>query len=166
MQHSPRRCVSSTPRAPDRPTASQGRTSFARILVAFDGSAESVKACDSAAAIAGSFGSEVTMLYVIPPLSSYTAPLDDAYYSVQTERAEALIEKGMAVFARSEVEAKSEVVRAKWSIVETIIDYATDHKVELILMGARGMGGFKALLIGSVSNGVVAHADCPVMIVR
>lgn len=140
---------------------------FVRLLVAFDGSEGSLKACSLAAGLAKDSGSEVTVLYVIPTLSSYTAPLDDAYYSVQTDRGHDMVQKGLAVFeAENGVKAKGEVVRAKWSIVETIIEYAADHRIELILMGARGLGGFKALLMGSVSSGVMAHAQCPVMIVR
>ena len=40
------------------------------------------------------------------------------------------------------------------------------EKIDLIVMGTRGMGGFKKMLLGSVSSGVVTHAQCTVLVVR
>jgi nucleotide-binding universal stress UspA family protein len=37
---------------------------------------------------------------------------------------------------------------------------------ELIIVGRRGLGGFKSLLLGSVSHQVVQHATCPIVIVN
>jgi nucleotide-binding universal stress UspA family protein len=52
------------------------------------------------------------------------------------------------------------------SVVEAIVEYATEEKAQLIVMGTRGMTGFKKMLLGSVSNGVVNHAPCAVLVVR
>lgn len=45
-----------------------------------------------------------------------------------------------------------------------LLDAASD--ADLLVVGARGLGGFKGLLLGSVSHQVVQHATCPVVIVR
>ncbi len=140
--------------------------SLGRILVAFDGSDSALKACEMAALMAKSLGSEVRLLYVIPTLGIYTAPLADNYYAVQEEKARDLISKGIAVLESKGVNAKGEVVRARWSIVETIVTYAYDNRSDAIIMGARGLGGFTKMLMGSVSSGVVEHAHCPVLIIR
>ncbi len=137
-----------------------------RILVAFDGSDSSLKACEFAALLAKTLGSEVRLIYVIPTLTRYTAPVAESYYAFQEKEAEKLVRKGMALFEKREVKATSEVVRARWSIVETIVDYASGKKYDAILMGARGLGGFKKMMMGSVSSGVVEHAHCPVVIIR
>jgi len=119
-----------------------------------------------AALLAKNLGSEVKLLYVVPTLSIYTAPLANDYYAIHEEKAEGIVRQAMAVFEKKGVEAKCETVRAQWSIVETIVNYAYDKRSDIILMGARGLGGFKKMLMGSVSSGVVEHAHCPVLIIR
>jgi len=51
-------------------------------------------------------------------------------------------------------------------VVETIISHAAKEDVDLIVVGTRGLGGFKKMLMGSVSSGIISHADCPVLVVR
>ena len=64
------------------------------------------------------------------------------------------------------VSPRSEVLRTASTIVETITDMATGEKIDLIVMGTRGLGGFKKLLMGSVSSGVVLHAPCNVLVIK
>jgi nucleotide-binding universal stress UspA family protein len=47
-----------------------------------------------------------------------------------------------------------------------IIKLANSNDYDLIIMGSRGRSAFKELLLGSVSQKVVHHAKCPVMVVR
>ena len=49
---------------------------------------------------------------------------------------------------------------------QAIIHLAEELGAGLIVMGSRGLGGVRRALIGSVSDSVVRHAHCPVMIVR
>ncbi|MGG7643591.1 universal stress protein [Rhodovulum sp. YNF3179] len=49
---------------------------------------------------------------------------------------------------------------------ETILDSAKDIGADMIVMGSRGLGGLKGLLLGSVSHKVNQHADCTVVTVR
>jgi len=49
---------------------------------------------------------------------------------------------------------------------EAILDVAKTRECDLIVMGSRGLGQFTGLLLGSQSQKVVQHAECPVLIVK
>jgi len=61
---------------------------------------------------------------------------------------------------------KAEIPEATTSVVETIVNQAVKENADLIIVGTRGLGGFKKLILGSVSNGVVSHVHCPVLVIR
>lgn len=52
------------------------------------------------------------------------------------------------------------------SVGESLISYAAEQKADLIVIGTRGRSGLKRLVLGSVASAVVAHASCPVLVVR
>lgn len=47
-----------------------------------------------------------------------------------------------------------------------ICKYADENKIDLIIIGSRGLGNMQQLLLGSVSNYVVQNAACPVMVIK
>ncbi|GAA4837021.1 hypothetical protein GCM10023310_13150 [Paenibacillus vulneris] len=49
---------------------------------------------------------------------------------------------------------------------QMILDYVNDHLFDLIIVGSRGLGTFKELLLGSVSYEIVQHATIPVLVVK
>ena len=52
------------------------------------------------------------------------------------------------------------------SIVSTILQYADKDGADLIVIGTRGITGFKRMVVGSVASGVVTYAHYPVLIMR
>jgi nucleotide-binding universal stress UspA family protein len=52
------------------------------------------------------------------------------------------------------------------SIVGAIVEYAELENIDLLVIGSRGLTGFKKLLVGSVASGVVTYAHCPVTVVK
>ena len=48
----------------------------------------------------------------------------------------------------------------------SIVNYAENTGVDLIVVGTRGRSGFKRLLLGSVASDVVTYAHCPVLVVK
>jgi nucleotide-binding universal stress UspA family protein len=145
---------------------------FRRILVAFDGSKDSQKAISLACSLALKFESEVTIVHVFSsPSVGYSAtsgmPIPDYKTLEDAKKAAAkeVLSKGLQLAAQEGVDAKGELVEAP-SVVEALVEFAEDKKADLIVAGTRGMTGFKKLILGSVSSGLVNHAHCQVLIAR
>ena len=146
-----------------KPTANR----FARMLMATDGSPSADQAAEVAALIAKSFDSEVTILSAIPSIGAKAAPLEGEYYSKLINRADDNADKAASVFKKAGVTVtEKEIPQGRASVVETIVDYAAQEKTGLIVMGTRGLGGFRRAVLGSVSSGVAAHAPCATLVVR
>jgi nucleotide-binding universal stress UspA family protein len=160
--------------APQRfQTATAG---FKRILVAVDGSENAERATKVAIELAGKFGSELIVLHVIgrpsytyvPMFPSVTPPqaVFDEYHALSKKAAEGYVGKAVSLADGSKVKVRGDVQEGRFSVVQGITEYADNEKVDLIIVGTRGLGGFTKLVIGSVSSGVVTHAHCPVLVVR
>jgi nucleotide-binding universal stress UspA family protein len=145
---------------------------FRKILVAFDGSEDSVRATRVACAIAKRFGSNVVIAHVYSfavfayggaspmPMPDVT-PLEDA----ARLKGRSILDRGIELAKDAGLSAAGELMEAS-STVQALVEYAAREKVDLIVVGTRGTTGFKKLIMGSVSSGLASHADCPVLVVR
>ena len=146
-----------------------------KILLATDGSREAQLAASTAADLASATNSELHLLSVAagnpdPVYQIHEAGLryetyEQALQAVKGETQEVLDEQ-----VRKVREAGGSVKEAHLRIGErrdrAIIHMAEELGAGLIVMGSRGLGGVRRSLMGSVSDSVVRHAHCPVMIVR
>lgn len=150
---------------------------FGRILVTVDGSENSKRAARIALEIAAKFGAKLNVLHVVPRLTYESTPLSltraavpptgyGQLYAEARKEAEKYVEDIVSEAHTRGIVAKGDVLENKPSVVETIVDYSKSEEVDLIVTGTRGQGGFKKLLVGSVSSGVVAHAECSVLVVK
>ena len=79
----------------------------------------------------------------------------------------ATLERDMAAAAtKAEVPAVPEVVIRPLSTAELVVTAADEAKADLIVMGTHGRTGVKRLVLGSVAEYVVRHAECPVVTIR
>ena len=145
---------------------------FQKIVVAYDGSKDSNKAVQVACAIATRYGSKVTLLHVYhSPTAVFAAgpgmPIPDLgdLEDAAKESGRAALSLGVDAASKLGVKARGELMESA-SAVEAIVTFASEEKSDLIVVGTRGKTGFKKLLLGSVSSGVVSHAHCPVLVVR
>jgi nucleotide-binding universal stress UspA family protein len=144
---------------------------FTHILLATDGSEYALEAARLTAEIARKFESTVTVLCVfqppvaIPNVASEATPIDSqaiARYAdevladVMRRTGKVLDEAGVGYTARCE----------QGHPVDVIVSVAARAKVDLIMMGSRGMGRMESFLLGSVSDRVLHHAHCPVLIAK
>jgi nucleotide-binding universal stress UspA family protein len=145
---------------------------YKNILVCSDGSDNSIKAVRAAADLAKVAGAEVSLLSVFVPSQAYAPTTFSAdggitlgAYTVDVEGVFGAVEKrAEAVF--QEVGIQFRTLRETGHPIDTIVKVADREKFDLIVMGSRGMGEFKRMLLGSVSDGVLHHAHCAVLIVR
>jgi nucleotide-binding universal stress UspA family protein len=137
-----------------------------KILVPVDGSENSRRALAQAASMSGA-GSSITLLYVIEvPPTVYVASqklLDEVKAKFREESARVL-DQYRALAQKSK--AAVDTVALEGDAAQSIIDYAQKGRFDMIVMGSRGMGKLKGMVLGSVSRKVLHHAKCPVLIVK
>jgi nucleotide-binding universal stress UspA family protein len=84
--------------------------------------------------------------------------------NARLEEAKAIMQK--AVDAVGDVPCEIHTELLEGPAAEAIIDVANTRRSDVIVMGSRGLGTLAGLLLGSTCQKVVAHAHCPVLIVR
>lgn len=138
---------------------------FAHIMVAFDNSNQAQKALEKAFQIAAFHHSFVELISVVQ-IPDYTATIDEVEEMIGDGKKfyQAIHERYVAEANAREIKFASKVLQGH--IGESIVNYANDNAVDLIVMGSYGRSAISRLLMGSVSNYVVRHARCPVMVVK
>ena len=141
-----------------------------KILVATDGSADSVLAARRAVELAHSFGSELYVVHVVSmtqPYHIFGEVLVEApsLYEEDMHSAQEILDEQV----RTIEEAGGKVTEAyleKGEPDARVISLAEEIGVGLIVVGSRGQNPLKRLPIGSVSSSIVTHAHCEVLVVR
>jgi nucleotide-binding universal stress UspA family protein len=144
-----------------------------RILVAVDGSNSSLNASDFAIDMAKRFESELIALYVIEPkyneLETAISPRPGRLKNVFTkamEKGEQIVHNVKEKAVKNHLNIQTDVINGITSVVKAIVEYSEDKEVNMIVVGSRGMTGFKKMLLGSVASGVVTYAHCPVVVIK
>jgi nucleotide-binding universal stress UspA family protein len=137
---------------------------FQKILVPLDGSANSMRGLDKAISIANASDAEITGFYVfhLPTVAGikYTQKMKDG---AQDKAAKAI---GPAMQKCSKVGAKFKYKTGGGHTADQIIGFAHKGKYDMIVIGARGLGGVKETFLGSVSNKVMHKSKVPVLVVK
>lgn len=138
---------------------------YASIIVALDGSKQSLLAIKHARAIAECFRSKLVLVHAFP----HTFDLRDSIeynnlVALRIKRGEEIIEAARKHLGRMSIEVDEELLEGP--AAEAILSAAATRNSDLIVMGSRGMGSLKGMVFGSVSTKVAHYAPCPVMVVR
>ena len=136
-----------------------------RIVVGTDGSPGSVAAIRWALAEAALRGSEVELVhaYADPPLAAYPTMAVAMIPREELEAAASEVVDGALEAAGGAGDVTVTTVLQAGGPAGVLVDRAQD--AELVVTGSRGRGGFRGLLLGSVSQQVASHASCPTVIV-
>jgi nucleotide-binding universal stress UspA family protein len=161
--------------------AYEKKAKFSKILVAIDGSDHSMKAAEYAIDIARDNKAQLIALTVLDiskityAASAFIASPMYGLDKLERNRKEAqewLDKVGKLASQKSnddnnnnDVQFKSQIEESM-SVAGTIVDYAENQNIDLIVVGSKGRSGFTKLLLGSVASTVVTYATCPVMVTK
>jgi nucleotide-binding universal stress UspA family protein len=151
---------------------------FDKIMAAIDGSKESMHAANCAIGVAKRYNATLVVLTVLPQELRYDYKIDQVDPEIPMTPV-----RGVVELSRLEIEDKwftgikknalasnvrieTEVVMEGKSVVSDIIEYSEKQSIDLIVIGTKGKTGLRRLLLGSVSQGVLTYAHCPVLLVR
>jgi nucleotide-binding universal stress UspA family protein len=136
-----------------------------RILIATDGSAGSGLALEQGLSLAADSGAAVTVAYVKQPPS---ALLGEPYYqdriTEEADHARGVMTDAKLHATRYDVQVDYEVVEG--DPVDAILAFARSRDADLIVVGSRGLGAMKGLVLGSVSNAILHQSDRPVLVAK
>lgn len=141
-------------------------TPVRRIVVGVDGSESSRKALRYAVRETEVWDAELTAIATVPMASGAGAL---AWLPAAVDREQVLTEvrSGLDRVIADALEGHEGVTVRRHALdgnaAELMAEFST--AVDLVIVGSRGRGGFSGLLLGSVSQGVLAHASCPVLVV-
>jgi nucleotide-binding universal stress UspA family protein len=141
--------------------------SFQSILVADDMLEASQPALNEAVALAKLLKAKLTIVTAIPmvsPAFGVPVPIGDSFAALldsATKRLEALKEKLLA-----EGVAEIETVLLEGDPVDGVVSYVQKQHPDLIVVGSRGLSAAGRFLLGSVSDGILHHTHCSVLVVR
>jgi len=139
---------------------------YSKVLVTLDGSELAERALPHAKTLAKQFGSKVFLLRVVMPSPALT---EIEPVAIDIQRAQITEAEEYLGRIQESLEAESLDVQAEVAIgmpAETIIDYAAEHDVRLIVMHTHGRSGISRWVYGSVADRVLRGAKCPVLLVR
>lgn len=137
------------------------------VVVGVDGSAASIGAVAYAANTAATRGIPLLLVtsYTMPAamFAEGMIPPQPVYDELERE-CQPIIEKARATAAEvaPDIEVSHAVVEG--NPAQVLIDYS--RKAKLIVLGSRGLGGIKGMVLGSVSAAVASHAFCPIVVTR
>ncbi len=132
-----------------------------RVIVGVDGSNASKRALRWAADYAVATGAHIEAIAVWEMPATY-GWVSSAVDEPPTAAAQRGLETVVAEVVGTTPHVEQTIARghAAHALVEA------SKRADLLVLGSRGMGGFKGMLIGSVSHYCVQHADCPVVVFR
>lgn len=150
------------------------KMTHSKILIAVDGSDPSFHAARYGISLAEKYKAKLVILNVLDvytlkqaSLSVIVTPTYGLKEVVEVMRqVQKWLDKIKNEAEEKNIQSKAEILELKKSVVGTIVDYAENEKIDLIVMGNKGRSGIKKLLVGSVAQGVLTYAHCPVLLVK
>lgn len=140
---------------------------FTKILVPVDGSDNSYRALDAALFFSEKLGSKVAVVHVmedVPILHIQSEKLLTELLEDYKKQLELILAKSSEIARKKGLTIQTKLLQGNPG--STILDFCEKEKYDIIIMGSRGLGKFKELVLGSVSSKIVHHSRSAVMLIR
>lgn len=137
---------------------------FSNVLVAVDGSESASKAFERAIYLAQKCHSKLDLVHVVQCEVGGDSANTFEIIDELKNRAKKMLEEYRIQAEKNNISIRITIMQG--DPAKVIIEIAKEKSYDLIIMGTRGRSSFQELLIGSVSQKVMHHASCPVMVVR
>ncbi len=138
---------------------------YQNILLAVDGSEHALEAAHLAGEMARFHQAALWIVVAYSPLPAYLGEPDfQRVVRARLDHAAEILNEALATAGDIPEGVDTEVLEGPEA--EAILNVAKTRKSDLIVMGTRGLGRLTGFFLGSVSQKVVAHAPCPVLLVR
>jgi len=144
---------------------------FKNVLIPIDGSEPAMRALRVGADVAAQYGAALTVLCVYRHHGPLESSLSMIRATEPTPPDKALSEYAREVIAAAKAElerigASAKTVVKRGHPARTIVAYAKESDIDLIVLGSRGLGDVEGFLLGSVSHKVTSLAECPCLTVK
>lgn len=146
-------------------------SSYSKVLVGTDGSASSFRAVERAAALAADSGATLLIASAYQPLSERDRGKamnelgEDAYKVMGSNPAEEALRDAKALATKAGA-GKIETVAEAGDAVDVLVALIEGRKVDLCIVGNRGLNSLAGRLLGSVPANISHRASCDVLIVH
>ena len=140
---------------------------FSKILVAVDGSDVSYRALDAALFLSEKRRSKITAIHVIenvPTVYIQSQKVLDELLEARKNESQKILDECSSIATKKRIVITTTLLEG--NPASTILEFSQSEKYEVIIIGSRGMGQFKELVLGSVSSKVIHHSSCPVLLIR
>ncbi|WP_214625784.1 universal stress protein [Paenibacillus agaridevorans] len=138
---------------------------YKRILLAADGSKNSIRAAEEAAKIASLITDSIVEVLFVADLSKVKEEVlhSQNHEDLVVKRHEKLIPIA-ELFSSKNIAYDMKIITGDPG--PAIVEYANQQTVDLVIIGNRGLNKFQEFVMGSVSHKVVKHVKCPVVVVK
>ena len=150
---------------------------LSNILVPLDGSLTSMEAADYAIMLSTLHHTQIVLLHVVNVAEYYSSlqffevkqPIESKEI-IEEAKKEAnkwfnSVKKKMEEKLGTQTKIETHIIISQ-STVKSILEFAEEKNVDLIVLGTRGRSGIKKLLLGSTASGIVTYSSCPVIVVK
>jgi len=138
---------------------------FQKVLLATDGATDTPGAADRALEVAQAYGARLHIVSVVKAARLFRSQAPEALAALKAQRQQAL--DGIKTQAQALNINATAIVRESDDVAyHVIVDEARKGAADMIIMGSHGHRGLKRFILGSLTEKVIGHASCPILVVK